>query len=178
MSAVMKDIHFSSDYFCIPLWIKIWWVIMILGSLWKSTHLSFKLIFSWINFLKIIKIKIKFSCRTLILLPLTMFSLAYRHYYLSLRLLKKKKWKSSSNLYSLTQIISIGDFCLKPKILIHFSWMLLLSIRWHLLTQMKARISGKANLTSSNIYHFKWPTLKSSLHTLARWHWVGMSASS
>lgn len=133
---------------------------MILNSLWKSTHLSFKLIFSWVNFLKNFKMKIKFPCSALTLLSLIIFALAYRHYLLSRRLLKKKKrerefWQPLS---TDTNYLN-GCFCLKSKILVHFSWMLLLSIRWHLLIQMKARISGKSNLTSSNIYHFKWPTL-------------------
>lgn len=171
-----KDRQFSSDYFCIPLWIRKWWLIMILDSLWKSTHLSFKLVFSWINFLKIIKMKIKFPCSALTLFPLIIFTLAYRHSLPGLRLLKNMEefWQPLS---TDTNYLN-GHFCLKPKILVHFSWMLLLSIRWHLLVQMNARISGKSNLTSSNIYHFKWPTLKSSMCTLALGHWVGISASS
>lgn len=133
---------------------------MILDSLWKSTHLSFKLIFSWVNFLQSFKMKIKFPCSALTLLSLIIFTSAHRHYLLSLRLLKKKErerefWQSLSTVTNYLY----GCFCLKSKILVHFSWMLLLSIRWHSLIQMKARISGKSNLTSSNIYHFKWPTL-------------------
>lgn len=147
---------------------------MILDSLWKSVHLFFKHISSWIDFLKIIKMKTQFAFNALTLLLLIVFALEYRHYLPGFRHL----WKKKQNGRLLTQIISIGHFCLKPKILIHFSWMVLLSIRWHLLIQMKARISGKSILTSSNIYHFKWPRVKSSMHTLTLWHSVGLSAGS
>lgn len=64
----------------------------------------------------------------------------------------------------------LGHAYLQPKILVHFSWMLLLSIRWHLFIQMKGRISGKSNLASSGIYHLKWPTLQSGVHTLVPCH--------
>lgn len=64
---------------------------MILHSLWKSTHLSFKLISSGINFLKNIKMKIQFFCSAVTFLPLVTFTLASSHYLPCLRVLKESK---------------------------------------------------------------------------------------